>query len=399
MPRRLLHIAHFSPDGSRSFDHYLLGLARHLVSEGWEVRHVYSGEPTPGFSQSLAASGVRYHVVPMPFTMASRREMGRQLDGYRPTVTLTNFLSAFTPAVLAMKLLGDTPRLVVRDNSSGTARPGVLRRVLRKARGRFVGRVCDAIVPVSDFVARRNVEKMGLPAGKVHTVLNGVDAGRYPYRPRTPGPDLRIAYAGQLVTEKGIDTLLTALAELRAGGVPFEARLAGRGPAEPALRTHARSLRLGGVKFLGHIDSVPDLFAWAEVVVVPSRWAEAFGLVAAEAMSTGSAVVVSDAGGLPEVVGAAGRMFPAGDAAALAGVLRELAADPGERRRLGAAGRNRVEEKFRLADTIAGVYEILDRVSVGHRLGVLPRRGVPSCPIDLNFVAGGPAASASPSSR
>ena len=392
MPRRLLHVAHFSPDGSRSFDHYLLGLAEHAASEGWEVRHVYCSEPTPGFARSLAALGVRYHVVPMPFTMASRRALKRQLGAYRPTLTLTNFLSAFTPAVLAMKLLGDTPRLVVRENSSGAVRPGGrVRRVLRTLRGRLVGRVLDAQLPVSAFVARRSVNDMGLPAGKVHTVHNGIDAGRYPYRPRTPGPALRVAFAGQLMAEKGIDTLLTALAQLQAAGVPFEARLAGRGPAGGALRAQVEALRLGGVRFVGHTDSVPDLFAWAEVVVAPSKWAEAFGLVAAEAMATGAVVVASDAGALPEVVGAAGRVFPAGDAAALAGVLRELAADPGERRRLGVAARNRVAEKFRLADTIAGVYEILDRVSVGHRPGVLSRWGVPSCPIDSTFVASGPA--------
>lgn len=392
MSRRLLHIVDFAPDGTRSFDHYLLGLAEHAASEGWEVRHAYSGPPSADFARALAALGVRYHVVPMPFTMASRRELNRHLDGYRPTLTLTNFLSAFTPAVLAMKLLGDTPRLVVRENSSGAVRPGGrVRRVLRKLRGRVVGRVLDAQLPVSDYVARRSVNDMGLPAGKVHAVPNGIDAVRYPYRARTPGPALRVAFAGQLMAAKGIDTLLTALAQLQAAGVPFEARLAGRGPAGGALRAQVEALRLGGVRFLGHTDSVPELFAWAEVVVAPSKWAEAFGLVAAEAMATGAVVVASDAGALPEVVGAAGRVFPAGDAAALAGVLRELAADPGERRRLGTAGRNRVAEKFRLADTIAGVYEILDRVSVGHRPGVVPRRGVSSCPIDLTFVAVGPA--------
>ena len=392
MKRRLLHIANFVPNGTRSFDHYLLGLAEHVVSEGWEVRHVYGGTPSADFARALESLGVRYHVVPMPFTMASRRELNRQLAGYRPTLTLTNFLSAFTPAVLAMKLLGDTPRLVVRDDSSGMAPPGnSVRRVLRTLRGRVVGRVLDAQLPVSAFVARRSVGDMGLPAGKVHTVYNGIDVDRFPYRERVAGRALRVAFAGQLMAEKGIDTLLTALAQLQAAGVAFEARLAGRGPAEGELRAHAVALQLGGVRFLGHTDSVPDLFAWADVVVAPSRWAEAFGLVAAEAMATGAVVVASDAGALPEVVGAAGRVFPAGDAAALAGVLRELAADPGERRRLGTAGRNRVEEKFRLADTIAGVYEILDRVSVGHRPGVVPRRGVPSCPIDLTFVASGPA--------
>ena len=364
MSRRLLHVLDFAPTGTRTFDHYLLGLAEHAVAEGWEVRHAYGGEPSADFARALESLGVRYHVVPMPFTMASRRALKRQLGAYRPTLTLTNFLSAFTPAVLAMKLLGDTPRLVVRDDSSGMAPPGnSVRRVLRKLRGRFAGRVLDAQLPVSAFVARRSVGDMGLPAGKVHTVYNGIDVDRFPYRERVPGPALRVAFAGQLMAEKGIDTLLTALAQLQADGVAFEARLAGRGPAEGELRAHAVALQLVGVRFLGHTDSVPDLFAWADVVVAPSRWAEAFGLVAAEAMATGAVVVASDAGALPEVVGAAGRVFPAGDAAALAGVLRELAADPGERRRLSTAGRRRVVETFPLRDMIAGVYEILDRVS------------------------------------
>ena len=123
MKRRLLHIANFVPTGTRTFDHYLLALAEHAVSEGWEVRHAYGGEPSAGFARALDALGVRYHVVPMPFTMASRRELKRRLGGYRPTVTATNFLSAFTPAVVAMKVLGDTQRLVVRDDSSGVAHP------------------------------------------------------------------------------------------------------------------------------------------------------------------------------------------------------------------------------------------------------------------------------------
>jgi glycosyltransferase involved in cell wall biosynthesis len=368
MTRRLLHILNFVPTGTRTFDHFLLALTQLACVEGWEVRLVFSGEPAAGFARTLAELGVRYHVVPMPLTMASRRQLIRQLDGFRPEVTLTNFLSPFSLPLLLMKLLGDTPRLVVRDNSSGTARPGgAVRRVLRRVRSRVVGRVIDAQLPVSAFVARRNVDDMGLPADKVYTVLNGIDVERYPFAERTPGPVLRIGFAGQLLVEKGVDTLLVALSELQAAGVPFEARLAGRGRAEGDFKALAASLKLTGVEFLGHIDSVPALFAWAEVVVAPSRWAEAFGLVAAEAMATGAVVVSSDAGGLPEVVGDAGRVFPTGDAAALARVLSELAADPAERRRLGAAGRQRVVEKFQLSQMLAGIYGVLDRVSAQDR--------------------------------
>ena len=59
MTRRLLHVLDFVPTGTRTFDHLLLGLSERAVTEGWEVRLAFSGEPSPAFAESLAKLGVR----------------------------------------------------------------------------------------------------------------------------------------------------------------------------------------------------------------------------------------------------------------------------------------------------------------------------------------------------
>ncbi|GAA1299047.1 glycosyltransferase family 4 protein [Saccharothrix xinjiangensis] len=87
-------------------------------------------------------------------------------------------------------------------------------------------------------------------------------------------------------------------------------------------------------------QQVMAAFAAASVVAVPSRWPEPHGLVAVEAMASGTAVVASRTGGLAEVVehDVTGCLVEPGDADALAGALDDLLADPARRRRMGAAG-------------------------------------------------------------
>jgi glycosyltransferase involved in cell wall biosynthesis len=212
----------------------------------------------------------------------------------------------------------------------------------------------------------------------VHVVPNGIDVARFRFAPRTPGPVTRVAYAGQLTPAKGVHTLLAAVRHLRdRGGPAVELTVAGDGPARPALEAYCRAHRLGGVRFAGHVDAVAGLFARADVAVVPSEWAEAFGLAAAEAMATGAAVLVSDAGALPEVVGPAGVVFRAGDPADLADRLAALAADPELRARLGRAARDRVERHFTLDGRVTALVGLCRRVLGGGRGPVAAAAGCP----------------------
>lgn len=153
-----------------------------------------------------------------------------------------------------------------------------------------------------------------------------------------------VAFAGRLVEQKGVAVLLWAFAEV-VTHVP-EARLliAGDGPERVSLQRLITDLGLSAnVLWLGHLPraEVERHFAVAWVQVVPSQFAEAFGLVAAEAMMRGTAVVASTSDGLTEIVqdGQTGFLVPPGDAEALAEALLHLLGDRELAERMGRVGR------------------------------------------------------------
>ncbi len=212
-------------------------------------------------------------------------------------------------------------------------------------------------------------------AGPLWTIPQfGVDEDRFqPPTSRSDAPDrpIVIGYAGRLVEAKGVDLLLDALARIDAAGAPADWRLAivGEGEAEAALREQARRLGISErVLFRPWLASgeMPDFYRSLDLLVLPSRstpsWIEQFGRVLTEAMACGVVCVGSDSGEIPMVIGEAGRVFPEGDAGALADRLAELIGDAALQGRLSSAGRRRVLEHFtmrRVAEATLEAYEQL----------------------------------------
>jgi glycosyltransferase involved in cell wall biosynthesis len=174
----------------------------------------------------------------------------------------------------------------------------------------------------------------------------GVDVDRFaPLAAPRCNKVLAVGYVGRLERHKGVDVLLDAIAAVGDS----TATVVGDGPERAALEEHCRRLGLGlRVTFVRHAPQadLPDQYRSFDVLAVPSletpTWIEQFGRVAVEAMASGVPVVASNSGSLPEVIGDAGVLVPAGDVHALAGALESLANDSAERRRLGAIGRERV---------------------------------------------------------
>jgi len=160
----------------------------------------------------------------------------------------------------------------------------------------------------------------------------GVDTRVFRPVERKPSGAFVVAYAGRFVPEKGLDTLMEAVARLDP---EVELWLIGNGPYRPALE--ALSQQLGIEERVRWVEPVPpermpELLALVDVVVLPSRttrvWKEQFGRILVEAMACKVPVVGSDSGAIPEVVGDAGLIFPEGDAAALAECLNQLKQSP-----------------------------------------------------------------------
>jgi glycosyltransferase involved in cell wall biosynthesis len=174
-----------------------------------------------------------------------------------------------------------------------------------------------------------------------------------------PGNILRdkdIVFLGRLVSDKGCDLALRALAILKKEGLHPSFTVIGDGPEMPALRQLTSELGLTDqVDFLGTIrEGRGRIVARHKIMVVPSIWDEPFGVVALEGIAAGCAVIASRGGGLPEAVGDCGILFPNGDVEALASAMKNLMTSSSLRDRL-TAGREQHLKKFQ-PETVAKRY-------------------------------------------
>ncbi|MGW7194910.1 glycosyltransferase family 4 protein [Streptomyces chryseus] len=227
-----------------------------------------------------------------------------------------------------------------------------------------VARRLPSVLTVSGSSQEEIVEHLGVRRDRVRVVHIGADTGLW-------SPDPSVAeIPGRIVTTssadvplKGLVHLVEALAKLRTERPDAHLVVVGKraedGPVAQAIERYGLQ---GAVEFVKGISDqeLVDLVRGAQVSCVPSLY-EGFSLPAAEAMATGTPLVATTGGAIPEVAGTDGETclaVPPGDAGALAAALGRLLGDPELRRRLGAAGRARVLERFTWAKAAQGTADL-----------------------------------------
>jgi glycogen(starch) synthase len=212
-------------------------------------------------------------------------------------------------------------------------------------------------------LALRHARSIAISRAVAHDVPVAATIVPNPYRDdifrRTnDGPrPIELAFVGRLVSDKGASVLLTALGRLQASGLAPRLRLIGAGPEEPALRRQAEALGLlDRVEFAGprRGAELAAVLNDCQILVVPSLWAEPFGVVALEGIACGCVVVGSAGGGLPEAIGPCGVVFANGQPTALAERLAELLRNPQHLDALRAAAPAHLARHT--ADTVAAAY-------------------------------------------
>ena len=166
---------------------------------------------------------------------------------------------------------------------------------------------------------------------KSQVVPNPYDATLFQVRDSIARSEDLVAL-GRLVSDKGFDLLVEALALLAKEGCEPELTIIGEGPEKQTLIQLAKDLHVADqITFLGAktgAELAKELNRH-RIAVVPSRWKEPFGIVALEEIACGCVVVGSQEGGLPDAIGPCGPTFPNGDAGALARALSRLLKTPG----------------------------------------------------------------------
>lgn len=218
----------------------------------------------------------------------------------------------------------------------------------------------DTFIAVSHFLRDKHLQA-GFPAEQVVVKYNGIDASSLSKKV-VPGDQRRgITFVGRLTPAKGTAMLVEIMSRMR--DVPIN--IVGSGPELAELNSICEANRFGHVNLLGRKNPAEalDLMATSACVVVPSVFAETFGLVAAEAMACGTPVVASNAGALEEIVGSSGgglTVSPEQGAEGFVKAIDGIITSADKIQEMGARGRNFVERNLTLESSVEkliGIYE------------------------------------------
>jgi glycosyltransferase involved in cell wall biosynthesis len=364
---RIVQVAPFFHPHAGGVESHVRSIAREFAREGHEVTVVTSKfrRGLPGDERMEGYRVVRSRTLGVALNTPFDFGQLSSLDRLRADVVHLHYPPPLT-SFFATRWLARHPRVPVcltyhcdlfLDGLAGRALAGLYQRVFVPPTLRAVDRI---IVHTRSYGVTSTVLR-GRPLEVIPSVVDldwfrpGLDASDLRGDLRLDGKRV-LAFTGRLVPHKGVDVILQALTRLPDDVVLL---VIGTGPGLAGLVGLARRLRVSDrVRFCVTVtdDDLPRYLSLADVFVFPSQnRLEGFGLVVAEAMAVGLPVVTANMPGVREVIeeGQEGLLAEPLLADDLAAKIRVLIDDPALARRMGAAGRRRVEQRYGLT-TVAG---------------------------------------------
>lgn len=344
-----------------------LQLARHQLAEGHDVNVVAlesTGPMRPVF-EAVVPHVYQVERMRKSFDPSIYARLLRFFYRYRPTVVHTHDPKSLIYAAAPARAVGATLIHTKHGVRVGVDRPR--QALLMRGTARFV----NALVAVSDEVARVTLRDREAVAGTIHTIRNGVDLSRFEnardehsaVRAELGIPqDARVVgTVGRVVPVKDHSTLLRAMEPHL--GRDTHLVIVGEGDALPEVRAHVDSMREGrSVHLLGARQDIPRLMGAFDIFALSSV-SEGLPMVILEAYACKLPVVSTDVGGVPAVVrdGVTGLTCPVGDPSAMADRLGRLLADPDLARSLGGRGYELVRAEYSMGDTAKAYMDLYRR--------------------------------------
>ncbi len=241
---------------------------------------------------------------------------------------------------------------------------------------RFVYRHVDRYIVITKRLQNEARRYLPMPSADIQLLYYGVPepsasahqgCSEFLNSSGLDGPGIKIALVGRIARAKGQHLLMEAVETLVARGCDLRAALIGEIVDQAYFDEFMARAEASGlsdhVKYLGFVDDPISIMGCFDVVVLTTD-TETFGLVIAEAMRAGTAVIGTNAGGVPEMIkhGDTGLLIEPGDAAGLADAIEGLATDPRLRESLAASGKAFADEHFSEPHHFEGLHDIFDSV-------------------------------------
>lgn len=367
---------------------YLLGTQlQAAVAAGYDVRAASAPGP---YVPALEAAGIRHH----PLREMSRgaigprdgrafRELRRLFDTERPDLVHTHTPKAGVLGRLAARSAGIRAVVNTQHGLYATAADPWRRRLPVLAAERLAA-ACSRMELVQNSEDMATLRRLGVPRTRLCHLGNGIDVARFDpgavsatsrdrMRARCEaGPDdVLVAAVGRLVAEKGYLDLIAALSRIDPGARPVVAVAGGHEPDKGDALGEAdlERGRRAGVRFLGLVEPIEELYAAADVLVHPSH-REGMPRAPMEAAAMGVPTVATDIRGCRQVIDdrVTGLLVTPRSASELSGAIERLVTHVALRQELGRAARQKALREFddrRVIETVLDTYAALVEPPVG----------------------------------
>jgi len=231
-----------------------------------------------------------------------------------------------------------------------------------------VSRIVCVSHAVRDHIAQMKFLWKKVPPEQVVAIYKGHDIAWYRQPPadlsefKFPDNAFVVTFAGRNRPHKGIDYLIDS-ARFLPPDAPVYFLLLGNLEGDKKLQEKIDASPFkNNIILAGFRNNAPAIFAASDVFIMPSTKREGLSRAVIEAMSSETVPLVSDIGGLPELVlnGKCGFVVPPMDAKAIAGAIMKLVADPGKKRQMAIAARDRIKNDFNIAATVENTKKMFE---------------------------------------
>jgi glycosyltransferase involved in cell wall biosynthesis len=372
----ILILSEISPNKFGSFEEQMILLSAELVHRRNVCFLGFISEPEPEMRARFEKVGAK--ILVLPYTpngnifakIKNSFDYYKLIDKYNISLIGLNFYSITSPYLIGVFL--SKAKVIFTDHSSrnGGFHRSRIRSFVSKIVLMALSKRVSLYIAVSDYVRTRLHGTHFIKNDKIIRIYNGVNLDRFKPRDlvssRTklglPLDKTILCAVAHLIPAKGIQHLINALELLRKKNTSrLLLVIAGEGPYRTALEEQILNLNIADqVIFLGKRNDIHTVIAASDIIVIPSIWEEAFGLIIAEAMACAKPVIASSIGGIPELVenGNTGFLVTPGQEDELAEAVQRLLENPDLCNSLGKNAFHKATAEFGIASYINKMADI-----------------------------------------